>query len=173
MECKNVLLEQFFLNPMRKFGVRELSRIVHLDTKTIMKYLKDFIKKELVIKRKIKGKYNCYEANRLSHIFRHEKSEILVKKIFENGLVDFLEKKLSPKVIVLFGSVQKGTYHKDSDVDLFVQADYNRLDLRKFKKQIGFEVNLFFEKDIKKLSKGLKENIYNGLVLTGKLKILA
>ncbi len=172
MECRNILLEQFFLNPMSKFGVRELSRIVHLDTKTVMKYLKDFVKNKLVIKRKSKGKYSFYEANRLSRLFRYEKSEILVKKILKSGLIDFLEKELSPKVIVLFGSVRKGTYHKSSDVDLFVQTDYKRLDLRKFNKQIGFEVKLFFEKNIKKLSKGLIENIYDGLVISGKLEVI-
>ena len=157
---------------MKKFGIRELSRITKTDTKTVMKYLKTLIKKKIVIKNKEKNRYPYYEANRLSYIYRHEKSEILIKKILESGLIECLEEKISPKTIVLFGSVQKGTYHKESDIDLFILADYKKLDLSKFNKKIGHQVNLFFEKDLNQLSKGLLENIYNGLTLSGKLEVL-
>ncbi len=166
-----IIQDQFFLNPMTKYGVRELARLTKLDTKTVMKYLQDLVRERVVIKRKEKGKYSYYEANRLSYIYRHEKSEVLVKKILTSGLIEFLEKELSPKAIVLFGSVQKGIYHKDSDIDLFIPSEYKQLDLSKFNKKIGHHIQLFFEKDLKKLSKGLLENIYNGLVLAGKLEV--
>lgn len=162
---------QFFLNPMARFGVRELARITKLDTKTVMKYLQNLVKERIIIKRKEKGRYAYYEANRLSYIYRHEKSEILIRKILASGLIDLLERNASPKAIVLFGSVQKGTYHKDSDVDLFVQAAYKQLDLHKFNQKIGHKIQLLFEKDIKSLNKGLLENIYNGLVLSGRLEV--
>lgn len=163
---------KFFLNPMTQFGVRELARITKLDTKTVMKYLQELVQRKIVIKRKEKGKYPYYEANRLSYMYRHEKSEALVKKILASGLIEYLEKELNPKAIVLFGSVQKGTYHRESDVDIFIQAEYKQLDLSKFNKKIGHRVQLFFEKDLKKISKGLLENIYNGLVLVGKLGVI-
>ena len=163
---------QFFLNPMAKYGVRELARITRLDTKTVMKYLKELVKERIILKRKEKGKYAYYEANRLSRIYRHEKSEAIVKKVFASGLIDFLEKNISPEAIVLFGSVQKGTYHKESDVDLFVQAEYRSLNLGKFNARIGHKVQLIFEKDLTKLSEGLLENIYNGVVLAGKLVVI-
>lgn len=157
---------------MTRYGIRELARITKSDTKTIMKYLRELIQRKIVIRKKEKGKYPYYEANRLSYIYRHEKSEFLIKKILESEVVDLLEKELSPKVIVLFGSVQKGTYHKESDVDIFVQSEYKHIDLSKFNKKLGHRVQLLFEKDLKKLSKGLLENIYNGLVLAGKLEVI-
>lgn len=167
-----MIQDQFFLNPMNRYGVRELARITKSDTKTVMKYLQELIRRKIVVKKKEKGSYPYYEADRFSYIYRHEKSEVLVKKILESGVIDFLEKDISPKVIVLFGSVQKGTYHKESDVDLFIQAEYKQLDLSKFNKKIGHHVQIFFEKDLKKLSKGLLENIYNGLVLEGRLEVI-
>ena len=166
-----LIQNQFFLNPMTKYGVRELARRTRLDTKTVMKYLQKLVKERIIVKRKEKGKYAYYEANRLSYIYRHEKSEIIIKKILASGLIDFLEKNTSHKAIVLFGSIQKGTYHKDSDIDLFVQAKYKRLDLQKFDRKTGHKVQLLFEEDIKKLNKGLLENIYNGQVLAGKLEV--
>jgi len=87
-------------------------------------------------------------------------------------VIEYLEKKLSPKVIVLFGSVRDGVYHKKSDVDIFVQTDYKRLNLSRFDQKIGHDINLFFEKNPKKLSRGLLHNIYNGLVLAGALEVL-
>ena len=167
-----VIQDQFFLNPMTKYGVRELARITRLDAKTVMKYLQNLVKERIVIKRKEKGKYPYYEANRLSRLYRHEKSEVLIRKILASGLIDFLEKELSPKAIILFGSAQKGTYHKDSDVDLFVQAERRQLNLQRFNAKIGHKVQLLFEKDLKDLNRGLLENIYNGLVLAGKLEVL-
>ena len=164
------LEKTFFLNPMAHYGVRKLARITKLDTKTVMKYLQELVQRKIVIKRKEKGKYPFYEANRLSYIYRHEKSEVLVKKILESGVIELLEE-LSPKAIVLFGSVQKGTYHKDSDIDIFVQEEYKKLNLSKFNRKIGHQVQLLFEKDLKNLSPGLLENIYNGLVLAGKLEV--
>ncbi len=166
------LLEQFFLNPMTEFGVRKLGRMTNMDTKTVMKYLKEFSKRGVVVKKEEKGKHNYYEADRLSRIYRHEKSELLIKRILESGLLEFLEQELKPKAIVLFGSVQKGTYHTESDIDLFIQADYKKLDLKVCNKKLGHEIKLFFEKDLGKLSKGLLENIYNGLVLSGNLEAI-
>lgn len=169
---ENQILKQFYFNPMRRFGVRGLSRTTKIDPKTIMKYLKKFVQKKIIIKKKERGKYPYYEANRLSHLYRHEKSEVLIKKIFESGVIEYLEKKISPKAIVLFGSVRDGVYHKKSDVDIFVQTDYKRLDLSKFDQKIGHNLNLFFEKNPKNLSRGLLHNIYNGLVLAGELEVL-
>lgn len=167
---KTQLEALFFQYPMTLFGVRELGRKLHIDTKTIMKYLQTLIKEKTVLIRKEKGKYTKYEANRLSRVYKYKKSTKLIEKIIESGLTEHLEKTLSPKVIILFGSVQKGTYHKESDIDLFIQAKYKRIDLKKYEKKIGHKISLFFEEDIKKVSKGLVINICNGLVLSGKLR---
>jgi predicted nucleotidyltransferase len=166
------VIQPFFMNPMKQFGVRELSRVTHTDTKTVLKYLKEFVRKKIIVKHQEKGKYSNYEANRKSYLYRHEKSEFLIKKIIESGLIEYLEKKTNSKAIVLFGSVQKGTYHKESDIDIFVQGKYQRLNLSKFEKQIGYPIQLLFESKMKDLNAGLLTNLYNGLTLSGKLEVL-
>jgi len=169
---ENFLLRHIFLKPMGKIRVRELSRQSKLDSKTVMKHLNEFVKKKLIIRKHEKHKYPYYEPNRLSLIYKHEKSELLVRKIIENGLIEYLETALSPKTIVLFGSVQKGTYHEESDIDIFVQADYKTLDLHKFETKLGHKINLLFELNLKSLSEGLLTNIYNGLSLFGQLEVI-
>lgn len=162
----------FFLHPMVPYGIRELSRLTKADTKTVMKHLKELVQKNIVIRKQEPGKFPHYEANRASYLYRHEKSELLVKKIYESGLIEFLEQRFSPQAIVLFGSVQKGTYHQGSDIDIFVQAPYQNVNLTLFAKKIGHSIELLCEKNISSLSTGLLTNIYNGLVLVGKLEVI-
>lgn len=166
------LLKEFFYKPMSRFGVRELSRTTRLDTKTVMKYLRDFTDRKILIRRYKKGSFPYFEANRMSHTYLFNKSHLLVKKIIESNLVNFIETKLQPKAIVLFGSVPRGVYHRESDIDLFVQTPYKRLDLSKFEKNLGHKIQLFFETNLNSLSKGLLENIYNGEVLSGRLEVV-
>lgn len=165
------LLDLFFERPMSKFHVRELGRLTDLDTKTVMKYLKDFVKKYLIVRKKEKKGFPFYEANRLSPLYRYKKSQLVIERIYESNLIPFLEKELKPQVIVLFGSVQKGTYHEKSDIDIFVQAKQMKLNLSKFEKKLKRKIVLFFEEDPKSLTKGLLQNIYNGYMLSGQLKL--
>lgn len=158
---------QFFSDPMRKFGVRELSRRIRIDTKTTMKYLKELTRDGIITRKKEKGKHARYEADRHSRMFYHEKSELMVKKILKSGVIEHLEKELKPKTIVLFGSMATGSYHEKSDVDIFVQAERKRLDLNEYDEKIGHPISLFFEKDPRQLSNGLLSNICGGLVLSG------
>lgn len=169
---EETLLKQFFNKPMSRFGVRELSRQTHLDTKTVMKYLKAFINQELVVKKIQKGTFPYYEANRLSPLYKFEKGHTLIRKIIESSLITFLEQKLQPRAIVLFGSVAKGTYHEKSDIDIFIHGKYCRLDLRKYEQKLKHEIRLLFEEDLRQLSLGLLENIYNGEILSGKVEVL-
>ncbi len=168
---EHILLGQFFYDPMGKFGVRELSRLTHLDTKTVMKYLRHFVKMKVIIKKIEKGKFPYYEANRLSKVYRIVKSNALVNRIAESGLIDFLEKELKPKAIVLFGSVQKGTYIKNSDIDFFIQGPEKKINLEKFEHELKHEVQLFFEVDLNNLSDGLRGNIIDGNTLSGALEL--
>ena len=170
---KDAIMLQFFLEPMRKFGVRELSRQLKLDTKTIMNCLKTLRKEKIIVKRAKKGAFPYYEANRLSPIYRFEKSHFLIQKIIRSNLIQFLEQRLNSKAIVLFGSVAKGTYHKKSDIDLFVQAPYKRINLSGFERKLGHEIRMLFEVNMKNMTPGLLENIYNGERLSGKIQVLA
>lgn len=169
MNKEEIILKQFFYDPMKEFGVRELSRMTKLDTKTVMKYLKSLVAQRIILKGKKSFVY--YEANRLSPSYRLMKSNFLTNKIAVSGLIDYLEKELHPQALVLFGSVQKGTYMEQSDVDIFVQGKEKKINLNTFEKIIGHEVSLFFEENLDNLSEWLKNNIIRGNKLTGRLEI--
>ena len=165
------LLTPFFYKPMARFGVRDLGRLSKLDTKTVMKHLDEFRREGLIVRHDPKGSYPYFEANRLSIRYRFEKSHALMRKIVSSGLIEYLEKNLTSKTIVLFGSVKKGTYHEKSDIDIFIQASSKRIDLSRFEARLGHKISLFFDENPKKLTPGLLQNIYNGEVLSGNLDL--
>ena len=133
--------------------------------------IKDFVKKYLIVRRKEEKGFPFYEANRLSPLYRYKKSQLMIEKIYESNLIPFLGEKLNPKGLVLFGSIQKGTYHEKSDIDIFVQAKQKKINLSKFENKLKRKIVLFFEENPKTLTKGLLQNIYNGYVLSGKLEL--
>ena len=70
--------------------------------------------------------------------------------------------------IILFGSLSKLESKKNSDIDLAVIGDMNKkIDLGKYEKKLGREIQLFCFKSIDNINKELKLNIMNGYVMWG------
>ena len=165
------LVDLFFYYPMRRFGVRELGRLTSKNSKTVMKHLRSLVNHGIITRVKQRRRYPYYEANHLSKKYKLLKSIALLEKLATTGLIDFLEEKLSPSAIILFGSAQKGTYLKGSDIDLFIQGKEKHLDLALYEQKLKHEIQLFFEEDLYNLTEGLRNNIISGSTLCGGLKI--
>ncbi|MBI2575273.1 nucleotidyltransferase domain-containing protein [Candidatus Woesearchaeota archaeon] len=115
-------------------------------------------------------KFPIYKATFDNKDFRMYKRMRNIAAILESGMVRFMEERLSPKAIVLFGSYQRGEDIEGSDVDIFVECKKEGLDLRRFEKQIGRKIELHFSDNFASYPKELKNNIMNGIVLSGFLE---
>jgi predicted nucleotidyltransferase len=169
------ILEIFLDNPSSKegFQLREISRKVKISPLSVKRYLEElsFGSNNVVIKSKDKHNYPIYWPNRDSGYFKLIKRLDLLKKINESGLLDFIFDECSPKVIILFGSGSLGEDILSSDIDLFVQSDSKKLDIKKYESLIKRKINILFEKNFNKLSLELRNNIINGIILKGYLKV--
>ena len=76
-----------------------------------------------------------------------------------------------PDVIILFGSATRGEDLKDSDIDLFLLCNEKKLDLKNFENKLKRKISIFFSEDFNKLSVELKNNILNGIVIKGYLRV--
>ncbi len=161
--------ELFFEEPTRLFRVREIARITGVPKTSVARLLKTLLKEGLILRRKdvVWG----YAAHENSSLFRLKKKIHFLEKLHACGLVGYVEDIFHPTCIVLFGSFSKGEYHKDSDIDLFVQAAKRSYDATAFEKKLRHPVNLFFEENLNALSPELFNNIINGIKLTGYIKI--
>ena len=165
------VLNVFFDDPIKDFQLREISRIIKLHHKSVLIYIKQLLKLGL-IKVNTKTLYKSYNANTDNPMFQRYKKTINQIKLYESGLIDHLYEKSMPSCIIMFGGYAKGTDIKESDIDLFIEAKEDKVDTAKFEEKLGRKIHLVFEKDIKELSKELKNNIINGVVLSGNLRLL-
>ncbi len=160
------VLDVFFQNPHKNYQLREISRIIKLDHKSVLNYLKKLIK-ETLVKKDTSTLYKSYKANINKRFTRLKKATNLLK-IYESGLVDFIEKKTLPRSIVLYGTYAKGTDNINSDIDLFIESAQKKIDISKFEKKLKRKIHLLFEG---KMSKEFKNNLINGVVLTGNMRL--
>jgi len=169
------ILQVFFNDPLPKgigFQLREISRTVKVAPPSVKKYLTELEKEDLILKNKhrIHG-YPVYNANRDSEMFKFLKKIDNILKIKESGLLGHISDECMPDAVVLFGSASKGEDIKDSDIDLFVLSKKEDLDLKKYEKSFNRKINIFFSSSFNSLSAELKNNILNGVILSGYLKV--
>ncbi len=164
------ILMLFFENPGKEFHIRGIAKQLKLSKTAVSYHVNILIKKGLVKKEK-KSVFPGYSAMDSESLFKFYKQQAALKKIFESSLVFYLEKEISPNCIILFGSFAKGEYDSKSDIDLFIQAKEQNINLEKYEKILNHKISLFFEPELNKLSPQLFNNILNGIKLSGFLKI--
>src|SRR3989344_672511 len=166
-------LEPFFGEPAKKHYLLDISRSINLAHTSVKKDLLKLLGAGLItkaIEKKGKRKFPVYMANMNSREFIERKKARNLQKIIESGLVDFLEERLSPKSIILFGSYSRGEDTEESDIDLFLEYSQEKIRLDKYERVIGRKIQLHFNRDFAKYPKELKNNIINGTVLSGFLE---
>lgn len=164
------MLQEFFDFPRKSFQMREISRRVKLAQTSVMNHLKALQKEGLIIKEK-KGLYSTYTANKEDADFKLLKRQNISWRMHKSGLIPFLDDKLKPNCIVLFGSASRGEDTEKSDIDIFIQAREVALDLKRYEKILNRKINLIFEPKLSGLSKELLNNIINGEILYGYMKV--
>ncbi|KHO45861.1 MAG: hypothetical protein QS98_C0007G0019 [archaeon GW2011_AR3] len=172
---KEKLLNVFFHDPIADgtgYRLRELSRIVGVAPTSIKIYLKELITEGLVVVKEERAtKYPLYAANIENNDFTLRKKIHTLLSIHESGLMDYISEECMPNAVVLFGSTSLGEDTKQSDIDLFVMSEETNLNLKNYENKLGRKIHVFFSGNFGKLSKELKNNIANGIVLKGYLKI--
>ena len=178
MEQKCILKESlwkvfdiFVDEPSRIHYIKEISRKISLAPTSVANHIKKLESYNLIIKKQGE-RFFGYIANRENPEFLFYKRISNLIKIKESGILDFLWDKLFPDVIILFGSCALGEDIEKSDIDLFICTHSNKkLNLISFEKILKHEIQLFIEKDINKLQPNLFNNVINGIILSGYLKL--
>ncbi|MEK6817190.1 MAG: nucleotidyltransferase domain-containing protein [Nanoarchaeota archaeon] len=164
------ILQEFFDFPRKDFQMRELSRRAKIAQPSVTAHLKELARENFIVKEK-KGIYPTFRANRDSELFKMYKKFDITFRINKSGLLNYIYDSCIPNAIILFGSASKGEDIEESDIDLFIQAKEKKLDLRKYELLFNRKITLFFEENFAKLNAELKNNILNGIVLKGYIKV--
>ncbi len=162
--------EMFFAYPAKAHYLMDISRKIGLAHTSVKKNLDKLVKLSLVTEsteKKGGRKFPLYKANIDNKIFKKYKRVYNIASILESNIIDFIEEKLMPKAIVLFGSYERGEDTEDSDIDLFIECKKEELSLVKFEKALNRKMELHFNDNFNSYPKELKNNIINGIVLSG------
>lgn len=162
-------LRPFFEDCYRRINVREYSRLMKVSPPTASKILFEMNKGEL-LKIEKERNYIFYYANKENKDFIDLSRIYWRKKL--NNFINYLYKNLTEPVIILFGSLSKGEVKGDSDIDIIILSSKKEINLKKFEKNLKRNIQIFWFNSINDINdQGLKNNIINGYVLSGRLKL--
>lgn len=164
------ILQVFFDEPLKAFHLREISRITNLGLPSVRNHVLALKKEGFVIEGK--DIYATYMANRNDERYKLYKRADMLLRVNECGLVKFLVDTFLPNAIVLFGSGSRGEDGSTSDLDILVVAKEQKVGLKKFEQQLKRKISIYFEPDLSSMSKELLNNMANGILLYGYLKVV-
>lgn len=157
--------ELFYENPQKSFYLSQIARLTDTPKTTVLRYLNKLEKEKKIIRENTEPFPN-YIANIQNPFYILQKKQYIIRKIFRSGLIDYLLLNLQPDCIILFGSMQKGNYDKDSDIDLFIGFPEKKIDLKRFERKLMHKIHIQWG-DIRKLPDALANSINNGDRLYG------
>ena len=95
-----------------------------------------------------------------------------LKMLYESRIVEFLEEKFPGSAIILFGSYAFGEDTIRSDIDIaIIGSKEKEVDLENFDKLLEREIRINFYDSFKEIHKNLRSNIYNGIILVGRISL--
>lgn len=170
-EVNNKVSQFFFRNPAKTFHLREIARNIELSAAGTLKILRKLEEKHLVIRQKTRAVDN-FKANLNNKEFQNLKYAYNICSLKYSGLIDFINEKYSfPEAIILFGSYAKGEDTETSDIDIAIITKKElSFDLSKFEKILERKI-VIHEITLAKASREFINNLINGIVLSGYLKI--
>src|SRR3989344_2835220 len=158
----------FFEDCYREISVREYAREMKTTPPTASKRLKEFASKDLLKQRSERG-FLFFCANRESHVLKDFSIIYWREKLKE--FVEYVEDFVHPDSIILFGSLTKLEVNEKSDVDIAIFGGFKKdIDLKKFEKKLGKEIQVFRFESLDKVNKELRVGIIGGCSLKGVLR---
>lgn len=164
----NQIAQLFFENPGKEFYLRQISRLTKIPKTTASRRIEQLLK-EGIIKKVNTEPYGRFIADSESPAYLFYKRQSILERIYQSGVIGHIADETHPKAIILFGSCAKGEYTEKSDIDLFVQSHETELDLKKFRLKHG--ISIIFSESLQKISENLKNNIINGVILYGSIRL--
>lgn len=150
---------------------RAISKILKVSPTAVAKSVEGLKKEGLIdVKKDLLMNLNLIALNRENEEAVELKRVENLKMIYESGIVKFLEEKFPGSVIILFGSYAYGEDTINSDIDIAViGCKEKNVDLGKFEKLLERKIRINFYNDFKEIHRNLRSNIFNGIVLVGRI----
>jgi predicted nucleotidyltransferase len=171
---KLTLLQQEILRLLFKrsgdsLNQRQIANALNVTPPAVLKSLPFLEKMDYItIKKDKETKRLSIELNKRNHKVMQLKRVDNLKQIYESGLSDYLEKEFAGATIILFGSYSRGDDLINSDIDIaIIGRKEKKINLEDYEKRLERKINVNYYDSFEKIHTNLKENLANGIVLSG------
>lgn len=167
------ILRLMFVKAGSSLNQRRIAKILGVSQPAVIKALPKLEKENLVlIKQDKESKRWSIELNTENHKVIQLKRVDNLKQFYESGLADFLTVQFAGASIVLFGSYSRGDDIFSSDIDIAIIGRKRKMiDLSSYQIPLERAININFYDSWDKIHKNLKENICNGIIIAGSVKL--
>lgn len=167
------VLKLFLENsPFKEWHFEEVIRESKVTKAVANKWLKKYVEQGLLHHVKKKGSFPYFVVGQDNPVYYSMKRIYVLEQLHKSGLIAELLS-TSAKTIIFFGSMIRGDWYKDSDIDIFVFGGFPDFNKKAFETKLGREIELHAfqnKEEIAELKTGLIKNIVNGYVVKGQLQ---
>lgn len=154
-------------SPLKRWHFEEIVREAGVSRLVANKWLRKYVKEGLLKRVKKQGSFPYFIVGRNNTMYYSTKRLYALKKLYNSGLITALMN-TPAKTVIIFGSIVKGDWYKDSDIDIFILGEFADFDKKEYEKRLNHKIELhIFEKDI---PRELANNIINGHVVKGQVQ---
>ncbi|MBU0627552.1 MAG: nucleotidyltransferase domain-containing protein [Nanoarchaeota archaeon] len=163
-------------SPLKHWHFEEFIKQTSISRAALNKWLHRYQKDGLIKRIKEKSRFPYFTAGMNNQAYQSKKRVYMLTKLYQSGLIDDLMRLEKARTIILFGSIARGDWYKDSDIDIFIFG--NTGEFKKYKYELDLKRNIelhVFEtkKEIKEVKTGLIKNIINGYIIKGEIQDFA
>ena len=156
-----------------KLNQRQIAKLLKVSPTAIANSVSKLENEGLILKEKQKNmNLNLIMLNRNNKKVMQLKRVENLRLLYESGLEEFMEEELPGATIILFGSYSRGDDTASSDIDIAVIGRKEKeIKLENFEKSLERKIIINFYPSLKEIHKELKENLCNGIVLSGGVEL--
>ena len=167
---ENVL--DLFFNSQKHWHFEELLEKSDLSRGRLNSWLHKFLKEGIIIRVKKKWEMPYYQSNIGHPAYTNGKRLYALNTFYKTGFLNHLQSLPDAKTVIIFGSMVRSDWYKESDIDLFIYGDNETLQQGTYERKLKREIQVFSAKkrsDLRKYSSGLLTNIVKGYIVKGNL----
>ena len=176
MESKEEkIIEMFFNSSTREWHFEEILKEAKIARSKASMWLKKFVRSGIVKRFKENGKMPYYMSNYEHSEYKSRKRIFALNKLSESGFIGHLFSLKKADAVILFGSLSRSDWHKDSDIDIFIYGDEEGLKIADYELKLKRDVQLFVcrnKEELSKLGDGLIKNIIKGDLIKGNIDFI-
>ncbi len=173
---ENVLKLILENSPLKEWHFEEIVREAKITKAVANKWLRKYVKEGLLKKIKEKGRFPYFAVGSNNPVYYSLKRIYALEQLHKSGLIPKLLSLKNAKTVILFGSVVRGDWYRESDIDIFIYGDVDDFDKKVYELKLNkhIELHIFMDKEeIQEVKTGLVRNIINGYVVKGRIQDIA